>query len=90
MCLFNSIYLFNILYFQINKNVVVSGCYKANQRCDFRADCKDNSDERTCPNVYLFDDCVQITGNANCGWEEEPEDSLNWIIANQTMTEVRN
>ena len=59
------------------------GTYTIEQRCDFRADCKDNTDEKTCPNVYIFDDCKQVTGDDDCGWNEEPKDSLDWKIFNQ-------
>ena len=66
----------------------ISGCFSPEQKCDFRADCADNTDEKTCPIVYLFDDCIQITGTQDCGWIEEPKDSLNWIMANNSMAGV--
>ena len=68
--------------------MIVSGCYSEEQACDFRTDCGDNTDERECPNVYLFDDCTAMTGKANCGWEEEPRDSLDWKLVNESMIEV--
>ena len=66
----------------------ISGCFSPEQKCDFRADCADNTDEKPCPIVYLFDDCVQLTGTKDCGWVEEPKDSLNWIVANNSMAGV--
>ena len=29
-----------------------------------------------------------MTGKANCGWEEEPRDSLDWKLVNESMIEV--
>ena len=52
------------------------------------ADCKDRTDERECPRVYLFDDCIQLTGTADCGWKEDPRDSLDWKLVNESMIEV--
>ena len=66
----------------------IIGCYSPEQKCDFRADCADNTDEKTCPIVYLFDDCGKMTGAADCGWKEEPKDSLDWKIVNNSMAGV--
>ncbi len=65
------------------------GCYKPEQLCDFRPDCKDDTDEKSCPPVFIFDDCDKMTGDKNCFWKEEPMDSLNWILVNDTMTGVK-
>ena len=50
------------------------------QKCDFFPDCLDNSDEKECPPIYEFDDCSVLTGEDNCGFVEDPKDSLDWII----------
>ena len=64
------------------------GCYTKEQFCDFHADCEDNTDERPCPIVYLFDDCVEMTGDPSCGWQEEPRDSLDWKLVNSSESGV--
>ena len=64
------------------------GCYTKEQFCDFHADCADNTDERPCPIVYLFDDCVEMTGDPSCGWQEEPRDSLDWKLVNSSESGV--
>ena len=30
-----------------------------------------------------------MTGDKNCFWKEEPMDSLNWILVNDSMTGVK-
>ena len=49
---------------------------------------QDNTDERPCPIVYLFDDCVEMTGDPSCGWQEEPRDSLDWKLVNSSESGV--
>ena len=51
------------------------------QVCDFWADCLDNTDEADCPAIFLFDFCDALTGQADCGWREEPKDELDWVVA---------
>ena len=55
--------------------------HNSTQWCDFHEDCADGTDERECPGVYLFDDCQQEVGSADCDWLESTEDKLNWVIA---------
>ena len=50
------------------------------QKCDFHMDCSDDTDEKECPPIYLFDDCLAETENENCGFVEDPIDELDWII----------
>ena len=64
----------------------VGKCYEHNQKCDFHADCNDDSDEKGCPQMENFDNCEAHTGVDNCGWEEEPHDDLDWIIAKKEDT----
>ena len=45
-----------------------------------------NSDEDGCPITYLFDDCELTTGLSNCGWEEDPKDALDWVVASKNET----
>ena len=71
--------------YSLNFRYYIIGCYSPEQKCDFRADCADNTDEKTCPIVYLFDDCVKMTGAPDCGWKEEPKDSLDWKIVNNSI-----
>ena len=65
------------------------GCFEDSQRCDFVPNCPaDKSDELGCPPVYLFDDCIALTGAADCGWKEDPRDSLDWKMVNESMIGV--
>lgn len=57
-----------------------------NQECDYYSDCMDNTDEKECPAHYMFDNCERLTGLHNCGWEEMPHDSLDWVIAKKNDT----
>ena len=50
------------------------------QVCDFWDDCSEGEDEKSCPKTYLFEDC-QEEPPPGCGWVEQPEDELDWIIA---------
>ena len=66
-----------------------SGCFSDSQRCDFVSDCpSDKSDELGCPPVFLFDDCLALTGAPDCGWKEDPRDSLDWKMVNKSMIGV--
>ena len=64
------------------------GCYTQEQKCDFYPDCATNSDEDGCPITYLFDDCEATTGLSTCGWEEDPHDALDWVVATKNDTEA--
>ena len=64
------------------------GCFEETQLCDFVSDCTDRSDEAECPPVYLFDDCQILTGTDDCGWKEDPRDSLDWKLVNESMIGV--
>ena len=65
------------------------GCFTPRQRCDFAPDCKDNTDELGCPKEYYFDDCKQLTGSQNCGWEELAHDALDWnLCSGWSMTSI--
>ena len=65
-----------------------NGCFDEVKLCDFVGDCQDKSDEAECPPAYLFDDCIQLTGTADCGWKEDPRDSLDWKLVNESMIGV--
>ena len=61
-------------------------CYSKQQRCDFYDDCFDGTDEKGCPQLYTFSDCESETGLDNCGWEEIPQDDLDFVVANGNDT----
>ena len=62
------------------------GCFSPQQECDMYPDCLTSEDEAGCPTDFLFDDCEAATGLENCGWEEDPHDSLDWVIATKNDT----
>ena len=41
----------------------------------------DDTDEKGCPYTYLFDNCQVTTNRSDCGWQEDPEDALDWVVA---------
>ena len=63
------------------------GCYTQRQRCDFKQDCLDGTDELGCPEEYFFDECNSEATEDNCGWEElSHDDGLDWVIATGNLT----
>ena len=62
------------------------GCFSPQQKCDLFPDCLTSEDEAGCPLVFLFDDCEAATGQENCGWEEDPQDALDWVVATKNDT----
>jgi len=49
--------------------------------CDFEPDCPDASDERSCPREANFEACETEMGSPMCGFQEDPVDNLDWILA---------
>ena len=49
-------------------------------------DCKDGTDEATCPPQYTFDDCKSRTGDKLCYWREGIHDDMEWVIKNINET----
>ena len=52
--------------------------------CDFEPDCPDASDERSCPREANFEACETEMGSPMCGFQEDPVDNLDWILASGT------
>ncbi len=53
--------------------------------CDFEPDCPDGSDERSCPREANFENCDETTGTEMCGFQEDPVDNLDWVLASGTV-----
>lgn len=54
--------------------------------CNFVEDCKDGTDEATCPSQFTFDDCESRTGDKMCYWREGVHDDMEWVIKNINQT----
>lgn len=63
-----------------------TSCIPKEKVCDFEPDCLDFSDERTCPRETNFENCESETGTPMCGYQEDPIDNLDWILATESDT----
>ena len=62
-------------------------CLDPSKRCNFVSECpNDSSDEEGCPDMFLFNDCSDLT---DCHWTEMVGENMEWIVATTEMTGAR-
>ncbi|XP_054622204.1 MAM and LDL-receptor class A domain-containing protein 1 isoform X4 [Dunckerocampus dactyliophorus] len=58
------------------------GCFDAGQRCDFRDDCGDGTDEKHCGTSCSFEE-------GPCGWKSSLADNFDWSLGTGSLQSIR-